>query len=272
MQTFQQKTRVCVVLLLAVFVAGTLGFMAAERLAPIDAAYFAVVTMSTVGYGDISPGTQGGKLVAVLFILSGVGTFMVLVASATEDILNSRDRRVRRDKCHMLSGLYFSEIGNELLDRIAPDADQRPGLPRELRDRDVWTPSELRTVARWLGNTDMSAGTVAVDLGELRTFLESRTTLLLRLLENPALLENESFTELLRAVFHLREELAHRADLAQLAEADRKHISGDIHRVHERTVPQWIEYMEYLQEHYPYLFSLAVRTNPFDGRESAAAH
>jgi len=33
---------------------------------------------------------------------------------------------------------------------------------------------------------------------------------------------------------------------------------------------EWLSYMEHLQDDYPYLFSLAIRTNPFDQDASAA--
>jgi hypothetical protein len=84
------------------------------------------------------------------------------------------------------------------------------------------------------------------------------------LLQNPTLLEHESFTDLLRAVFHLAEELAYREDLSQSTATDRAHMAGDIKRAYHLLVQEWLAYMEYLKESYPYLFSLAMRTNPFD--------
>jgi hypothetical protein len=89
-----------------------------------------------------------------------------------------------------------------------------------------------------------------------------------RLLENPTLLEHESFTDLLRAVFHLAEELAYREDLSQSPGTDRAHLEGDINRAYHLLVHQWLDYMEYLKMNYPYLFSLAMRTNPFDRQAS----
>jgi hypothetical protein len=89
-----------------------------------------------------------------------------------------------------------------------------------------------------------------------------------RLLENPTLLEHESLTYLLRAVFHLAEELAYREDLNQRPGPDRAHIAGDINRAYHYLVHQWVDYMEYLKGNYPYLFSLAMRTNPFDRQAS----
>ena len=87
---------------------------------------------------------------------------------------------------------------------------------------------------------------------------------LLRLLENPNLLEHESFTELLRAVFHLAEELSYRNDFSKLPDTDYNHLAGDIKRSYTLLVRQWLDYMKYLNNNYPYLCSLAMRTNPFD--------
>ncbi len=77
-------------------------------------------------------------------------------------------------------------------------------------------------------------------------------------------------TELLWAVFHLVEELAAREDLQSLARPAREHLAGDIKRVFVIIVAEWLSYMRHLQKEYPSLFSLAVRTNPFDPRASAA--
>ena len=84
------------------------------------------------------------------------------------------------------------------------------------------------------------------------------------MLENPTLLEHESFTELLRAVFHLLEELVNRDALSDLPDTDLDHLSGDIGRVYGLLVGEWLDYMHHLKNNYPYLFSLSMRMNPFD--------
>lgn len=87
---------------------------------------------------------------------------------------------------------------------------------------------------------------------------------MLRLLENPALLEHESFTELLRAVFHFSEELERREKVTQLPDADYEHLAVDVKRAYTLLAQQWLDYVKYLKDNYPYLFSLAMRINPFD--------
>ena len=268
----ESKTRNCIFALAGVFAAGTAGFMWSEGLSAIDAAYFAVVTMSTVGYGDISPATEAGKFVSVLFILFGVGAFMALIASATEGLLSRRDRGVRTCKCHMLTALFFSEIGDHTLELMRQFASGMGRLPDELVGKDTWTRQELLAVSEWLGDETLTIDARTADLAEVRTFLDAKTSLLVRLLENPALLEEEVLSELLRAIFHLRDELAHRKSLTGLPEADYDHLSADMGRVYALLLPAWATHVEYLRQHYPYLFSLAVRANPFEARETASLH
>jgi hypothetical protein len=81
-------------------------------------------------------------------------------------------------------------------------------------------------------------------------------------------MEHESFTELLRAVFHLAEELSVRDDLSQIPEPDLRHISADIQRAYRLLGGEWLVYMKHLRDNYPYLFSLAVRLNPFNPEAS----
>jgi hypothetical protein len=91
---------------------------------------------------------------------------------------------------------------------------------------------------------------------------------LLRLVENPMVFEHESFTDLILALSHLTEELKARGDLSTVPPSDKSHLTTDIQRAFTQLIHEWIKYMEYLKIHYPYLFNLAMRKNPFD--ESAS--
>ena len=60
------------------------------------------------------------------------------------------------------------------------------------------------------------------------------------------------------------EELENRDDLSKLPKSDYNHLSGDVVRIYSFLILEWLQYMEHLENNYPYLFSLAIRTNPFD--------
>ena len=103
---------------------------------------------------------------------------------------------------------------------------------------------------------------------KLKTFLLEKRPFLLGLLENPNLLEHDTFTDLLLAVFHVTDELVSRHSLVHLPENDLAHLRGDIKRAMGFLISEWLEYLKHLKEDYPYLFSLEIRRNPFDPQAS----
>ena len=75
----------------ALLLIGSMGFMLVENLSLVDSIYFAIVTMATVGYGDIHPQSTIGKILALILIVGGVGTFLGVVASITDIFLKRRE-------------------------------------------------------------------------------------------------------------------------------------------------------------------------------------
>jgi hypothetical protein len=70
-------------------------------------------------------------------------------------------------------------------------------------------------------------------------------------------------------VFHLTEELSARKDITALSKEDYAHIAIDIKRAYIAVLVEWLDYMKHLKKTYPYLFAMAVRTNPFDPNAKA---
>ena len=93
--------------------------------------------------------------------------------------------------------------------------------------------------------------------------MKSKRDFLNRMIENPNLLEHDTFTDMLLSVFHVMEELIARNGFEDDSRADMDHLSGDIKRALNTMLIQWIEYMRHLSSEYPYLYSLEVRKNPF---------
>lgn len=194
---------------------------------------------------------------------------VLLVTLIIHRLLTQRETRAKLEKLNMVIGTFFSEVGTELL-IVFSDADpQLDRIRQKLIVNAAWSDTDFSRVSRELGNYDYDVDVQKLGLVELRRFLNERRDFLLRLLENPVLLEHESFTGLLRAVFHLVEELTHREDIQGLPDSDLQHLSGDVKRVYVLLVQQWLDYMKYLKGNYPFLFSLAMRTNPFDQTASA---
>ena len=131
-----------------------------------------------------------------------------------------------------------------------------------------WTKRKFLRAHRYFKNYGTDLDSQKGNLEALKVFLSNKRDFLLNLLGNPNLLEHESFTDLLWAVFHLTEELACRSSVKDLSSPDAQHLSVDIHRAYSRLIVEWVRYMQHLKRDYPYLFSLAVRTNPFDAHAS----
>lgn len=58
---------------------GTVVYHYLEDWSWIDSLYFSVITLTTIGYGDISPQTDSGKLFTILYILVGLGIILSFV-------------------------------------------------------------------------------------------------------------------------------------------------------------------------------------------------
>jgi hypothetical protein len=189
---------------------------------------------------------------------------VLLVTIIIHQLLSQREKEVILEKMNMVIGSFFSEVGTKLITYFS-DFDPKLSKIREhLIVKDNWSEQEFSKVSKRLRDYDYNVDVQKVDLEGLRSFLLSKREFLLLLLENPTLLEHEPFSELLRAVFHLTEELEKRDDMKQLPQTDYAHIAGDIKRAYTLLVQRWLSHARYLKNNYPYLFSLVMRTNPFD--------
>lgn len=58
---------------------GTVSYRWLEGWSWIDSAYFSIITLSTVGYGDFSPQTDAGKLFTIAYIIVGIGIILSFI-------------------------------------------------------------------------------------------------------------------------------------------------------------------------------------------------
>lgn len=65
----------------------TLFYWSVEGWSLLDALYFSVVTIATVGYGDLTPHTALGKIFTIFYIFAGIGLFASAVATLARAIL-----------------------------------------------------------------------------------------------------------------------------------------------------------------------------------------
>ena len=198
----------------------------------------------------------------ILLQIAFLPIYILLSTIVIDSLLSRREKGQRVKKLNMVIGAFFSECGVELLQSLSK-FDRTSEETARLILLDDW-PQKVARMKKWLGKNGFQMNSRNGELEGLKTILVKKRDFLLRMLENPNLFEHETFTELLWAAFHLTEELASRKDLKHLSDADYHHFSGDIERAYGLLILEWLAYMMHLKEDYPFLFSFAARTNPFD--------
>jgi len=110
------------------FVIMGLGTLAVEVLSPNsfesfgDAAWWAATTVTTIGYGDVVPGTSGGRVVAVFVMFASVATISFTTAVVTAAFVGYQQRRLGGE----------AERHQELLDALARVEQRLEALERRL--------------------------------------------------------------------------------------------------------------------------------------------
>jgi len=113
--------------LAALIVLGTFGFFLLEPLTLLDSLYLTVMTVATVGYGDVHPSSQPGRLFAIVFMLVSIATVGFLLSTAIQALVQleivaaygqrRRSREINKLRNHFIicgAGRVGSRIIREL--------------------------------------------------------------------------------------------------------------------------------------------------------------
>lgn len=189
---------------------------------------------------------------------------VLLVTVMIDGVTQRRQKEELKQRLNMVIGAFFSQAGTQLLGLIAATDSALAEVRDDLVARPSWKADDYSRARAAFAAHEAKIDLGSCDLNALKTVLSAQKAYILGLLGNQSLLEHERFTDLLWAVTHLAEELEVRADLENLSVPDVAHLKGDTRRAYVLLGTQWIEYLAHLQANYPYLFSLATRTNPLD--------
>jgi len=263
MNSYKKRLRFFFIILVAVILGSSFAIMYTENISFPDAVYYTLVTISTVGYGDIHPTTGLGKIVAVILIITGVGTFLGVIGNATELMISREEAKNRKRKIHILSGLFFSEIGNTLLRYMVENDGSIDETRKFFQIRTTWQAKDYELQRNGIKKLKINIDPHESNYLFLEKELIGNKDFMVRMLENPAMMEGEGLTELLREIFHLYEEFSVRLNSLNISESDRFHINNDLSRTYRRLMLEWINYMEYLHLNFPGLFGFNKRNNPF---------
>ncbi|MCK4573111.1 MAG: NAD-binding protein, partial [candidate division Zixibacteria bacterium] len=138
--TSTQKLRLALVMLALIIVAGTAGFMTLEEMKPIDALYMTVITLSTVGYGEISTLHPEGRIFVIFLIAFGVATAGYTFSVMGKTILEGQfkemfGRRKMEGKINKMSG-HIIIAGYGRVGRQVAEEFQKRKIPFVVIEKD----------------------------------------------------------------------------------------------------------------------------------------
>lgn len=132
---------------------GTTVYSLLEGWSLLDALYATIITMTTVGYGDLSPRTPSGRLFAIFFTLAAIGlasyAISALAAYVIEESLAKRERKLKERRMKQIQSLTNHVIicgGGVIGHRTANELRKR-GTPFVLIEPDE---ESLRWALLWL--------------------------------------------------------------------------------------------------------------------------
>ena len=196
--------------------------------------------------------------------LAFVPVQVLLVMLLLDKLLQKKEKEALLNKMNMMIGVFFNEVGTGLISFFVETEKNIQDLRKEMIVSNAWGAKTFEAGKKYLSSHNPDIALNPEVLRRMKEYLLLHRDDMLRMLENPNLLEHDKFTDLLWAVFHLADELQHRASLDGLPESDMNHLKGDAVRAFKLVVTEWLEYMKHLKANYPYLFSIAIRTNPFN--------
>ncbi len=218
-------------------------------------------------FGEVSPLLSFlGKKIAF------VPLEVLFISMILHRLLNVHERGMRRKKMNMLSGAFFSEMGNDLLRILKNKAAITPGQSEGISVQKNWSKKDFDKACKALDRIDVEMEVDPESLARLKNLLLEKRSYLMLMLGNPTLLEHESFSNMLWATLHLADELSRREDLQALPQSDIRHLKNDAKRAYLKLLAEWFSHLRHLKEEYPYLYSLEMRTNPFDPAATVVIH
>jgi hypothetical protein len=195
---------------------------------------------------------------------------VLLVTLVLNEMFARQAKADRMKKMNMVIGAFVFDIGVPLLKFLAPFDRNKKELESQLLLTANWGNDDIETALAQVKKHGFAMNCCQGDLAQLKRFLTEKRESMLRLLENPNLMEHEDFTDLLWAVNHLTDELLYREKLDSISKSDAVHLAEDIRRAQTLLITSWLTYLQHVCKDYPFLFSLVVRTNPFNPKAQAA--
>ncbi len=138
---------ISILMALLLIVCGTLGYMAIEGWGTLDALYMTIITLATVGYGEVHKISDAGHVFTIVLIIIGVSFFLYVAGAVIQFMVEGRvrillgrrrlDRKISRLRNHYIVCGY-GRIGKVICHRLLHEnydvvvIDKNPDLAQTL--------------------------------------------------------------------------------------------------------------------------------------------
>lgn len=108
-------------ILVGITIIGTMGYTLIEGWALDESLYMTIISLTTVGYGEVHPLSQAGRMFTAVLLMLGVGSVFYVMASVAENMIEGRVRQIfgRRKRVRELENIHnhhiicgYGRIGN----------------------------------------------------------------------------------------------------------------------------------------------------------------
>ena len=154
----QRQLRFAIILIAILFPISVVGFMLLESLSLADAFWLTIITLGTIGYGDLVPVTNAGRIFTVIIIIFGLGSVALAAQAAvvffvSPNIRMIRQRRRALNKIANMHNHYVICGEGELVDRTINYLLRRAEL-RRLHQREAIESNLDDRLERYLGQRE----------------------------------------------------------------------------------------------------------------------
>ncbi len=187
---------------------------------------------------------------------------VLLVSIVLNSLMVRKERRERMEKLNIVIGSFFAEIGKDLLRYLSKYDERIENLMHHIESlrKNV---EDFPSLKRAVEGRKYKIVIERMNLYEFRKYLLDNKEFVVNLLDNPVIIEHETFTDLLWNLLYVTERLKRTIDFENMCPEDRKSLKMDMERLYRLLAYEWVSYVHYLRGNYPHIFLYEINSNPF---------